>query len=152
MSSPLKRELLFWLCSAAAIGAYVAAGHWLAPRPLPKPERSASPEGPVNLKTVVEQLRKDNEAQQAWKRSLNERNRFLRNWYRWGAGVGIVLVLIYTWRHPPWRLTDNGDARQPNRRSKQTTGLPVSRHLVIGLLAILVFLTVALLSAVLFSR
>ncbi|MFQ5734303.1 MAG: hypothetical protein ACE5KM_20385 [Planctomycetaceae bacterium] len=151
MSSTLKRELLFWLASAAVIGAYAAGGLILAPDVPPEPQLSASPDGPVPFQTAVDRIRKDHQAQQDWKRSVGDRNRFLANWYRGGAVAGIVLVLVYTWWRPPWRTgtiaDDGGSSRAPSRPSSPA----VSRHLVLGVAVILLLVMLALLAAALLS-
>jgi hypothetical protein len=138
VASVLKRELLFWLIAMAVMAGYIALGPQLAPVVPPEPE---SESGRVltmdEAVTLFAQRRERREASQ-------RRNEFLRDWYRWGAAVGIGLVLVYTWLHPPWRAADAGKPPRRDQRGKTDSRLPVSPQALIAMAAALLLIIVGM--------
>ena len=76
--------------AATVAGAYLYLGVRIAPR---VPEESKSG-GVFTMMQFAEQIQQRKDA-------IAEREEFLRQWNQWGAGVGIVLIAVYTWWLPP---------------------------------------------------
>ena len=154
MNGPVKRELVFYGVVALCVAAYLGLGHFLAPDVPPEPEKTT---GKVyTLETFLEETRL---RKQRGKADL-ERRRFLQRWYQWGAGGGIVLILIYSWWRPPWfqpAVTGAGgeDPSRPAstmKETRQTGGLhdglsQQAKLTMIGTAVMLVVIAVLLLLA-----
>lgn len=147
MSPLLKRELLVWLVAAVLIAGYILLGRWLAPDVPPAPEQSEP--DVVNIRGL-EELAKKLKADRERSEAKFERQRFLLKWYQWGAGVGLVLIFVYSWFRPPWRVPAEGDAVDASPRSRPGgvaradfwDRLPISRSALLMLLATVVLLAV----------
>jgi hypothetical protein len=139
MSSAVKREMLFWLTAATVMGGYLALGSWLAPEVPPEPESRTG--RVLTMDEAIKLFAKSRERRDAQIR----RNEFLRDWYRWGAGVAIGLVLVYTWLRPPWRAPA---AEEPQPRDRPGNPaprlLPVSRRALFQMAAALLLIVVVL--------
>ena len=138
MFPALKRELLFWLIVAGVMAGYIALGTRLArhvpPEPDMKPGRVWSMD---SLRDHFAAVRQRRDAQQ-------RHNDFLRIWYCWGTAVGVGLILIYSWKHPPWSARVN-DAPPRDRTAKPGPRvLPVSRSAMLRMAATLLVVIVAL--------
>ena len=153
VQSALKREFLFWLASAAICGGYLALGHWLTPEVPDQPDYSTDADGSPavirvdglqELQNAMKQMtERRNTIEAKWREKKQNQLNFLRRWYQWGAGIGIGLVLIYSWWRPPWRdaMQQNSDSTSQKNKNKHSEtvfqNLPVSRSALLGMMAAL---------------
>jgi len=138
VSSFLKRELLFWLIAMAVMTGYIALGPQLAPEVPPEPKAESG--RVLTMDEAVAHFAQRRERRDA----VQRRNEFLRDWYRWGAAVGIGLVLIYTWLRPPWRAADDGKPPRRDQRGKTDSRLPISRRALVTMAAALLLIIVSM--------
>ncbi|GAB4147127.1 MAG: hypothetical protein Tsb009_20130 [Planctomycetaceae bacterium] len=100
MNPLLKRELIFAALAACVLAGYVVLGQKLAPEIPPAPEE---PTGQViSWDQFLQQTQKRVEEQKRRESAVESRKEFLRSWYQWGAGIGLVLIVLYTFWKPPW--------------------------------------------------
>jgi len=152
VSSALRREILFWLIAAVVVAGYVGMGHWLAPG-IPR-EPALKTDKPNSLHDFIQWTK----ANQQRKEAIAAHNEFVRRWYQWGAGIGIVLILFLTWWRPPWREpassfgnTSEG-AGATSRRASVLDALPISRTALLGMLTtLMLFIAVIVVLAVVFG-
>jgi len=147
VQSALQREILFWLDAAAICGGYLALGHWLAPEVPDQPDYSTDTDGnpavicvagPGGLQSAMKKMtERRNTIEAKWKEKKQNQMNFLRQWYQWGAGIGVGLVLLYTWWRPPWRDSYPASSQKQQRAKTVSQKLPVSRAALMGMLTVL---------------
>ena len=122
-----KRELLFALIVALLLGGYLGVGEWLAP------EVPAEINTPISKVVSWEQFRKEAQEGVNQRKRRNaaivERAQFLKTWYQWGAGVGLVLFLAYTFWRPP------GVADPSQAKTGKPTGTALAPKMFAGQLS-----------------
>lgn len=150
MSSALKRELLFWVIVVAAIVGYLGVG-WLVAPTVP-PETPAESGGVVDSKDGLDRLIADLRQRKERKDAIDRRNEFLQRWHQWGAGVGLVLLIVYTLWRPPWRTPDETPEPDSPKAKPRGKSLPMSARAMFLFTSCIVLAVALLVLIILIAR